>query len=78
MVSLRTAHQLRDPPNGRDLQVGEFVLVDDPKLPRHLWRIARITQVMQGRDGLVRSCVLKTGLGQVIRRPVQLLYPLEI
>ncbi|GFR01356.1 putative pao retrotransposon peptidase superfamily [Trichonephila clavata] len=41
-----------------------------------LWDLGRIAKVMQGRDGLVRSCVIKTKKGE-FKRPVQLIYPLN-
>ncbi|GAA6087156.1 uncharacterized protein LOC109098335 [Tachysurus ichikawai] len=40
--------------------------------------LGKIEDVFLGRDGLIRACSVRTSLGTVLRRPVQLLYPLEI
>lgn len=60
-----------------ELKVNDIVLIHDEKLPRNFWKYGRIMEVFPGRDGKIRSRVLKTGNGQ-IKRPVQLLYPLEL
>ncbi|GFQ73433.1 integrase catalytic domain-containing protein [Trichonephila clavata] len=44
---------------------------------RQLWRLGKNIEIHKGRDGKVRSATLKTSTG-VIKRPVQLLYNLEI
>nr|CAI5839886.1 unnamed protein product [Callosobruchus analis] len=43
-----------------------------------MWKMVRVTQVFQGRDGKIRACEVKTADGMILRRPIQLLYPLEI
>ena len=53
----------------------ELVLVGDES-PRATWLLGRILEVTHGRDGLTRSCVVKTKKG-IIRRAVQKLYRLE-
>lgn len=58
-------------------QKDDVVLVSEDKMPRHMWKIARVIEVHPGRDGKVRSCTLKTA-NSVIKRPVQLLYHFEI
>ncbi|GFR19592.1 integrase catalytic domain-containing protein [Trichonephila clavata] len=49
----------------------------EEKVPRQLWRLGRIIEIHKGRDGKVRSATIKTSTG-IIKRPVQLLYNLEI
>ena len=61
----------------REFSVGDVVLIHDSKLPRHHWKMGLITEVFTGRDGRIRSCLLKTANG-LVKRTVQLLYPLEI
>ncbi|XP_064479339.1 uncharacterized protein LOC135392562 [Ornithodoros turicata] len=77
LLELRSAHQFGvcSPTN---LTKGDVVLLQEDKSPRHLWRLARITQLYKGRDGKVRSCEVKLSSGNVTRRPVQLLFPLEV
>ena len=61
-----------------ELTVGDVVLIGEDHLPRQTWKMGRITELFPGRDGLVRSCAVRTSAGSVLRRPVQLLYPLEV
>ena len=45
--------------------------------PRGFWRLARVEDLITGTDGLVRGASIKVKSGK-LRRPIQLLYPLEI
>lgn len=63
---------------GKPLSEGDLVLLRDSLRPRQQWRLARIQNVFPGRDGKVRSCLLKLPGGSTLKRPIQLLYPLEI
>ncbi|KAK5969605.1 hypothetical protein GCK32_015089 [Trichostrongylus colubriformis] len=58
--------------------VGDVVLLCDPVLPRNSWRMARITGTRSGTDAAIREVELVTGTHRKIRRPVNLLIPLEI
>ncbi|EYC22493.1 hypothetical protein Y032_0017g3385 [Ancylostoma ceylanicum] len=57
---------------------GDVVLVSDPVLPRNEWKMARITETHAGLDGEIRDVELVTAAKRKIRRPVNLLIPLEI
>ncbi|VDO19526.1 unnamed protein product [Heligmosomoides polygyrus] len=64
---------------GRNIAaVGDVVLVSDPVLPRNEWKMGRITDLRRGSDGEVREAELITGTRKKIRRPVNLLIPLEV
>lgn len=76
LLELRSAH-LAPPLSSRAPNVGDVVLLHDRITPRHLWTLVRVVEVFPGRDGNVRACAVKLPSGCVIRRPVQLLYPLE-
>jgi len=43
-----------------------------------MWKRARIEQLIQGRDGKIRTAVLRTPDGTKITRPIQLVIPLEV
>ena len=64
------------------IAVGDVVIVKDEHLPRGHWKLGVIQQVLTGRDGLTRAAVVKVAASDrqhsTLRRPVQLLYPLEI
>ncbi|GBM17523.1 hypothetical protein AVEN_198026-1 [Araneus ventricosus] len=58
-------------------KVNDVVLVHDDRHPRNMWTMGKIIETHPGRDGKIRSCLIKTANGN-LRRPVQLLYNLEI
>ena len=58
------------------VSVGDVVLVEDC-VPRVNWKMAIVSELFQGRDGVVRSVKLKTNNGY-ITRPILKCYPLEI
>ena len=60
-----------------DLSKDDVVLVVDEDLPRGQWRLGRIVETYPGRDGIVRSVLLKTGTGRELVRPVAKLCRLE-
>ena len=44
----------------RNVKVGELVLVGQTGLPRGLWPLAVITEVVEGKDGVVRKLRVRT------------------
>ncbi len=54
----------------------------DEHLPRGLWKLGVIQETIQGRDGEIRGALVKVAKRdrqqEFLRRPVRLLYPLEI
>ena len=62
----------------RPIKVGDVVLVRDDNKRRLVWRIARVLNEHVGRDGLTRSYTIKFANGNLVKRPCQLLYPLEV
>ncbi|GFU22779.1 integrase catalytic domain-containing protein [Trichonephila clavipes] len=61
----------------RDPQIGEVVLVGDDNKKRLFWALAKIIELIPGRDGKIRTVRLKTQDGKMLR-PIQRMYPLEI
>ena len=47
-------------------------------IPRHMWKNARIDELIPGRDGQIRTVNLHLPDRTKISRPVQLVIPLEI
>lgn len=60
----------------RNLQKGDLVLISDENTPRNLWPLAIVDEIVQGRDGLVRSVRLHTRTTQLVR-PVTKIVLLE-
>ena len=55
----------------------KVVLIHD-ETPRNQWKLGVIIHLHQGKDGLVRSVTLRTTKGNLISRPIEKLYPLEV
>ena len=64
----------RDPGN---CKVGELVLLMELNVPRNLWPLAIIDEVFYGRDGKVRSVIVRTKTTK-LHRPVVKLVRLEV
>ena len=64
------------------IAAGEVVIVHDDSLPRGLWKLGQIQKVIPGADGLPCSALVRVASRDrqhaLLKRPVQLLYPLEI
>ncbi|GFT10459.1 DUF5641 domain-containing protein [Nephila pilipes] len=71
LVQKYNEKQLRNP------QICEIVLVGDDNKIRLFWPLAKIIELIPGRDGKIRTVKLKTQHGTVLR-PIQCIYPLEI
>jgi hypothetical protein len=56
----------------------DLALLKDEVHPRHMWKRGLIEELRPGRDGRVRTVILRTPEGNQISRPVQLVMPLEI
>ena len=61
---------------------GDIVIVHDDTLPRGHWKLGKIQEVYVGKDGLPRSALVKLATRDrqhtLLKRPLQLLYPLEV
>ena len=69
--------------NGQEvIAIGDVVVVYDYELPRTLWRLGKVEQLIRGSDGAVRGAVVKVNSGKkktsFLKRPIQHLYPLEV
>ena len=81
LVDLREFHH----PKGKNVtfppvRINDVVILHDQGTSqRALWKLARITDLIKGRDGKVRGArVLVAGKKTLIERPLQELFPLEV
>lgn len=81
MLSLRertqtklNAHRVQSP---YAANVGDVVLVKD-ELPRGTWKLGTISEFIVSHDGKYRSAKVKLATGNVINRPLNHLYPIEV
>uniref|UniRef100_A0A1I7V7M6 DUF5641 domain-containing protein n=1 Tax=Loa loa TaxID=7209 RepID=A0A1I7V7M6_LOALO len=56
----------------------EIVLVNEPEIPRGMWKLAKIKEIKRGRDGQIRNAIVELSRGKLLNRPVNMLYPLEV
>ncbi|KAE9411802.1 hypothetical protein Angca_001528, partial [Angiostrongylus cantonensis] len=81
LKSLRETHKLNIN-NKRGTPItpttGTGVLIHDPALPRNTWKMARIIDLKRSESGAIREAQLKLPTGRIIRRPINLLVPLEL
>jgi len=79
LLQLRNYHKIRRPARqGPKFKVGDIVLLQEERMPRHMWKKARIDELLRGRDGQIRTVSLRLQDRSKISRPVQLVIPLEI
>lgn len=83
LTELRDAHRYGTSPQGgnKEITIGDVVLIHDEKHPRAFWKLGKVEKLIKGQDGNVRGAVIRvhsnTG-SRVLKRPSQMLYPLEI
>ena len=81
LTELRESHRYhRGSAEEDQVSVGDVVVIYDKDQPRGFWRIGRVQEWLTGRDGRVRGAVLRVAKNErctILRRPLQLLYPLE-
>jgi hypothetical protein len=75
----RTQRQLKTGRIQSDISpsVGDVILVKED-LPRSCWKIGIIQQLHTSADGYVRAASVQTSSGRLIKRPLLLLYPIEM
>ena len=82
LLSLRKRRGLIQPTsNTRPIKEGEVVILREEGTAKCLWPLARVTEVINGRDGAIRSAKIQLLRGDrkvSLRRPIQHLIPLEV
>jgi len=79
LLQLITYHEVRRPARqGPKFKVGNIVLLQEERTPRHMWNKVWIDELLQRRDGRIRTVSLLLPDRTKISRPVQLVIPLEI
>ena len=61
------------------IKVGDVVVIREDTVPRHRWRLGIVIELIKSNDGLVRGAKVKVDKTRnVIRRPINCLYPTEV
>ena len=86
LTSLR--EQFAKGSSGRDVnakfKVGDIVILKNDSLARAFWKLAKVEELLPGRDGTVRAAIVTVPRGassnsnQRLRRPIQHLIPTEV
>ena len=66
--------------SSRKIQTGDIVILKEDGTSRCLWKLAKVTETIEGRDGAIRSArvqLLSKNKVIQLRRPIQHLVPLE-
>ncbi|GBM58831.1 hypothetical protein AVEN_179368-1 [Araneus ventricosus] len=77
LLQLKTVNHFKTPSLHTNLKLNDVVLVEGNAKSKLLWELGVIKEIFIGRDNNVRSCLIKTSKG-LFKKPIQLLYPLEI
>ena len=75
--ALRERHTLKNSGNQRYPKLGEVLLIKSEDKNRGKWKVGVVTDLIKGRDGVVRAAKLRVGTSY-IERAVQQLFPLEL
>ena len=57
--------------------VGDIVLIKED-IPRGQWKMGKLIKLQNSQDGKVQSAEVQTSSGKVLRRPLNLLFPVEV
>ena len=82
LTSLREFHRNKLAKNDCEVLVGDIVYLQDDNLRRKQWNMAKIEELLSGKDGIVRAAVIRTL--DKSKRPILLklalrhLHPLEV
>ena len=61
------------------IKIGDVLMIGEDVVPRYKWRLGLVVELIKSNNGLVRGAKVKVGKTRnVIRRPVNCLYPTEV
>ncbi|XGW34314.1 hypothetical protein V3C99_018287 [Haemonchus contortus] len=81
LTSLREKHDSAlDHKKGcnKEPRKGQHVLICEAILPRHSWKTGIVEKLVMNNQGIVREAVIRLADRRLIRRPINLLVPLEL
>ena len=78
LSELRERQRIIGGNNARVIKSGDVVIVHEDFVPRHMWRLGLIENLIKGKDGHVRGAYVRIGkTGVTIKRAVNKLFPVE-
>ena len=64
-------------PANFNVNKNDIVIVQDSNIPRPLWRLGIVENVIISKDNQVRGAKVRLSNSQILERPVNMLYPIE-
>ena len=78
VVNLRETHKFSNQNRLQPtVEVSDVVLIHDENLPRSMWRMGVVTEVIHGADNQIRGAVARSNKNTLLKRPVNKLFPIE-
>ena len=78
LSELRERQRIIGGNNSRVITSGDVVIVHEDFVPRHMWRLGLVENLIKGKDGCVRGANVRIGkTGATIKRAVNKLFPVE-
>ena len=74
LTAIRETHQASGS-NSQTIRVGDVVQVHD-ETPKCNWKLAVVTELHTGGDGMVRAAAIQSSNRRITNRPICKLYPL--
>ena len=83
LSELREQHRVKSRRGRYNPSIGDIVTIHDPKANRSNWRLGKVTSLINGRDNQIRAAIVdvvssRNNMREKIRRPINLLYPIEM
>ena len=80
LVDLREHHKAQSKTHNRPrINISDIVTIENENIRnRAAWRLGRITDMITGKDSIHRGAIVQLSNGNLIERPIQNLFPLEL
>ena len=83
LLSLCEHHRVKlHQEHNSDISVGDIVILQNDSSSRNFWKLAKIEELIPGRDGVIRSAVVKVSSNSrrpvLLKRVIQQLIPIEV
>jgi hypothetical protein len=83
LLSIREGSRVVNGREGQHVAVGDIVILKEDGRPRLFWKLAKIQDLIQSADGIIRAAKIRLVHGEKgktteLRRPIQHLIPLEL
>ena len=83
LLNLRERHaQVPKNRKGADIAIGDVVILKNDTSNRMFWKLAKVEELLPGKDGNIRAAIIKVSsadrIPRLLKRSVKHLFPLEV